>query len=311
MIAIAKLSLLFMLFMLFYAMIRPVILVAFNRTHARLRLHYVQQGRWSRRFVRWLSRYRPIYLHLYDLLDSIGNPIRLSSFALLSFFLALAGVMAGALYFGSVKGTAICGVMMAGMPYIGLRMRLFNQHLKSRLDFLPAAEVFYQCYLLAGQQNVRHALQLAITENRIRHPLKPVFERLHRQLSTHHETDACFRVFSLSIGHVWAEYFANLLRVSFVEGAEITAPLRELIADMRRAQRTDQADRNRLLEIRLANFTPLGFLLLFLAINFRINFHNAYSFYVINEAGRNMMLDALLLIFASFLMGLYLSMRRM
>jgi hypothetical protein len=80
---------------------------------------------------------------------------------------------------------------------------------------------------------------------------------------------------------------------------------------MRRAQRTDQNERNRLLEIRIANFTPILFLLLFVTINIKINPHSAYLHYVVDENGRNMLLDALVIIFGSFIMGIYLSMRRM
>ena len=80
---------------------------------------------------------------------------------------------------------------------------------------------------------------------------------------------------------------------------------------MRKAQRFDQLERNRLLEIRIANFTPILFLALFLFINFKVNTENAYLYYMVDPGGRNMILDALLLIFVSFLMGMYLSMRRM
>ncbi|UJF32545.1 hypothetical protein [Paenibacillus hexagrammi] len=36
--------------------------------------------------------------------------------------------------------------------------------------------------------------------------------------------------------------------------------LKELVSDMRKAQRSDQVERNKLLEIRIANFTPIFFL---------------------------------------------------
>jgi hypothetical protein len=52
-------------------------------------------------------------------------------------------------------------------------------------------------------------------------------------------------------------------------------------------------------------------LALFLFINFKVNYTNAYYYYVLDPAGRNLILDALLLIFVSFLMGIYLSLRRM
>jgi hypothetical protein len=42
-----------------------------------------------------------------------------------------------------------------------------------------------------------------------------------------------------------------------------------------------------------------------------LNFTNAWHYYVDDPAGRNMVLDGGMLIFASFLMGIYLSIRRM
>ncbi|MBD4104507.1 hypothetical protein GUH66_02605, partial [Xanthomonas citri pv. citri] len=83
------------------------------------------------------------------------------------------------------------------------------------------------------------------------------------------DDEASLRVFSSAVGHVWAEYFANMLRVALTDGAPIAENLKELIADMRRAARADQQERNRLLEIRLANFSPNLFLALFIGINVR------------------------------------------
>ena len=59
---------------------------------------------------------------------------------------------------------------------------------------------------------------------------------------------------------------------------------------MRKAQRFDQMERNRLLEIRIANFTPILFLALFLFINFKVNTDNAYLYYMVDPGGRNMIL---------------------
>ena len=101
------------------------------------------------------------------------------------------------------------------------------------------------------------------------------------------------------------------LSVALHEGNDVSNNLKDLITDMRKAQRFDQLERNRLLEIRLANFTPIGFLALILIINFKVNYANAYHYYILDPGGRNLLLDALLFIFISFLMGLYLSLRRM
>ncbi|MOA32007.1 hypothetical protein D3C78_1531950 [compost metagenome] len=80
---------------------------------------------------------------------------------------------------------------------------------------------------------------------------------------------------------------------------------------MRRARRTNELERNRLLEIRIANFSPLLFLVIFIAINFHCNQDNSYFYYVIDPQGRDMLLNALVLIFVSFLMGLWLSRKKM
>jgi hypothetical protein len=101
-----------------------------------------------------------------------------------------------------------------------------------------------------------------------------------------------------------------MMAVALEEGADITDNLRELIDDMRRAQLAERADRNRLLEIRIANFSPILFLVIFVGVNVRLDADMAYAYYVLDPQGRDLLLDALLLIFASFVMGVYLSVRR-
>ncbi|MNY29977.1 hypothetical protein D3C86_1640540 [compost metagenome] len=190
-------------------------------------------------------------------------------------------------------------------------MKLVSVRLRTRLEFLPAVEVFYQYYMMDPNQNMKIALKYCLEENRILYPIKPVFEQLYRHLMTQRDTEESLRIFSLTLGHIWADYFTGIISVALKEGSFVGDSLKELITDMRKAQRFDQMERNRLLEIRIANFTPIGFMALFMWINFKVNADNAYLYYVIDPAGRNMILDALLLIFVSFLMGIYLSMRRM
>ena len=98
------------------------------------------------------------------------------------------------------------------------------------------------------------------------------------------------RIFSLTLGHTWADYFVGIMRVALTEGSFVGESLKELITDMRKAQRFDQLERNRLLEIRIANFTPILFLALFLFINFKVNTENAYLYYMVDPGGRNMIL---------------------
>jgi hypothetical protein len=80
---------------------------------------------------------------------------------------------------------------------------------------------------------------------------------------------------------------------------------------MRRARRANEQERNKLLEIRIANYTPLLFLILFVGLNVHYSPENAYRYYLADPKGRDLMLNAFVLIFASFLMGIWLSRRKM
>jgi len=171
--------------------------------------------------------------------------------------------------------------------------------------------VFYQYYVMTEPRNIRQALALCLEERRMRMPVRAPFERLFRHLSTNRSVDDALRVFSFSIGHVWGMYLTNLLRVGLTEGIDISASLQELILDMRQSQTADQAARNRLLEIRIANFSPPVFFVLFIFVNFRLNGQQAFYYYLVDAGGKNMLLNGIILMFASFVMGLWLSIRRM
>lgn len=204
------------------------------------------------------------------------------------------------------------GTVLGFAPYLFLRMRLVSGRLRTRLEFLPAVEVFYQQLLLTPNPNIRRVLEEAVSGDRLQYPIKPVFAQLHRSLSAGAGgTEDAFRIFGLELGHIWADYFANMLQMAMQEGCDISASLKELIEDMRRAQLYDQKARNRLLEIRLASFSPILFLVLFLLINLKLNYGNAVRAYFLEAEGRNMLLHALLLQLGTFLMGIYLSMKRM
>src|SRR5690606_5752056 len=111
----------------------------------------------------------------------------------------------------SIKGFILLGGMSLTLPYIILRMRLVSSQLSARLEFLPAVELFYQFYVLNGQQNMRVTLKQCIEENRLLYPMQPVFEQLYRNLSTDRGIDYSLRIFSLSLGHIWAQYFINIV----------------------------------------------------------------------------------------------------
>lgn len=307
----AKSSLMAILFILWTYVLYQLLRSLFRRRKVRYRLHYVQEATVSKRLSLFMPSERYLYRHVDDLLQSVRAQMSVEMFFMISVLLSLGGFLTGALLFPSIKGFILLGGMSLTLPYIILRMRLVSSQLSARLEFLPAVELFYQFYVLNGQQNMRVTLKQCIEENRLLYPMQPVFEQLYRNLSTDRGIDYSLRIFSLSLGHIWAQYFINIVGVALLEGNQVGDNLKDLITDMRNAKRADQLERNRLLEIRVANFSPIVFLLIFLFINFRFNSEGSYMYYVIDPAGRSMILDAMVFIFFSFIMGLYLSMRRM
>lgn len=230
---------------------------------------------------------------------------------MLSMLIGLAGAVAGAVLFQSIRSVVLLGAMLALMPYCLLRLRLINRQMATRLDFLPALELFYQCYLITGRRHIRTSLQRTVEERHLPGEIQSVFEQLYRNLCVKGNDEGSLRRFSMAIGNVWADYFANMLGVALTEGNDIADNLKELIGDMRKSRMEEQAERHRLLEIRLANFSPLLFLVIFLAVNFRMNGDASYQSYVADPTGRGMLLNAVVLMFISFLMGVYLSRRKL
>ncbi|WP_270165642.1 type II secretion system F family protein [Paenibacillus sp. SYP-B4298] len=275
------------------------------------RLTYRQDARLINRLARWLARYETPYRHLSDLLESMRWPLQPVGFAGLSVTLTIVGAGSGAVFFQSARGIVLFSLLLGAAPYLWLRMSLAQRQLKTQLDFLPAVELFYQCYLITGERNIRSALQRTVEEKRLLGPIQSVFEQLYRNLSVRGDDEASLRIFAASLGHVWADYYVQILRVALAEGHAVTDNLKELITDMRKARRANQQERNRLLEIRIANFTPILFLALFVGINLHYNPEQAYYYYVLDPKGRDMLLNAAVLIVVSFIMGLYLSRKKM
>src|SRR5690606_32131996 len=182
--------------------------------------------------------------------------------------------------------------------------------LRRRKALLPALESFYQDYVLASGGNVRVALGQAVESGRLPRQAQGVFVRLHAGLALQWDPAESLGLFAASFASRWADLFTGLLGSALADGTDIRDGLRNLITDMRRAARQDQLERNRLLEIRLANFSPLIFLGVFLVVNFRMDPGMAWRHYVLSDAGREMLLDTLVLIGLSFVMGLYLSLRK-
>ncbi|CAH1205168.1 hypothetical protein PAECIP111893_02300 [Paenibacillus plantiphilus] len=299
------------LFISLFIVCRQLFLHGFIRQQQAGRLGYHQQNRLNERFARHLMRYERTYRHLAELLEAVQLSLRPGSVVLITLFLLVAGTLSGAYLFQSIKGVLLLGGVLSASPYVLLRMLLIHRQMGTRIDFLPAVELFYQCSLVSGGRQIRIALQRTVEEKRLLGPMQAVFEQLYRNISVRSDDEASLRIFSASLGHVWADYFVNIVRAGLSEGHPIADNLKELITDMRKARRSNQQERNKMLEIRLANFSPLLFLALFIGINMRYNPDNSYLYYVVDPQGRNMLLNGLVLIFASFLMGLWLSRRKM
>ncbi|GAB2671039.1 type II secretion system F family protein [Paenibacillus thermoaerophilus] len=308
--SLAVWALMLVLFMLLYAMIRMLLGWAATRAAARQRLEYPRRRSRIARFEeRALSL--PSVRYLRDTLEAARMPLGVRGFAGTAVGLALLGFAAGALVFRTPKATAFLPVVGLLLPYLALRLRLTGKQLQARLDFLPAVEWIYQTCMLAIQPNLRSALSEAVSSGRLPEKLQPVFEQLVLNMTAGRTVEDSLRIFELAVGHQWGTHFAGILRVGFEEGISVSDALRDLIADMRRAQKADQAERNRLLEIRIANYTPGLFLALFVGLNFKLNPEASYRFYVADPEGRDLILNSVLLVFASFGMGVALSRRRM
>ncbi len=272
------------------------------------RMREREQADWNLRHARM---YGKLYAHAADMLAAVGWRMAPASFFSGCLFLGGIGCFGGIAVFRSIPSACLLTLMLASIPYVALRMKLVSLQTATRLEFLPAVELFYHCYLITGCRHVRTALQKTVDERRLPGEVQAVFAQLCRNLSVSEDHEESLRRFSLAFGHVWADYFGSILKVALSEGNNVSANLKELIGDMRKAQLANQQERHRLLEIRLANFTPALFLAVFLGINFRLNPEASYRSYVLDPSGRSMLLNALALLFGSLLMGLYLSRRKL
>jgi Flp pilus assembly protein TadB len=277
----------------------------------RRRLSVNKTTLWNLELAHHLIHLSKPHQHILDLLQAAGWRMKPNLFALLCSVMSLLGIGLGIIVFQSFFSVVILVLFLGSLPYLGLRMSLINRQMATRLEFLPAVELFYQCYLVSGCRHIRIALQKTIEERRLPGEVQAVFEQLYRNLSVSGDDEGSLRRFSLSFGHLWSDYFGSILKVALEEGNNVADNLRELITDMRSSQLANQKDRNRLLEIRMANFTPVVFLTLFLGINFRLNPDGSYEYYIMSAVGRGMLLNSIVLLFGSLIMGLYLSRKKM
>lgn len=252
-----------------------------------------------------------IIRHLHQLMHSLRLPIKGDYFFSVLLGLGAGGMLLGYWIFGTLQGTLLLGAMIALLPYLVLRLLLVHRRLEAQIDFLPALEAFYQCYLITGERQIKVALARLIEEKRMTGGMKRIFEQLYRNLSVLERDEESLELFAHALGHIWADYFVQMLRVAMSEGVSISSSLRELIGDMRAARRANEQERHRLLEIRIANFTPLLFLMLFVGINLYYNREQSIQYYVHDAGGRELLLHMMVMIFLSFLMGLYLSRKKL
>ncbi len=310
MLKLAILSLIGVLFILIYASLRFGLSAWLEGQSRKRRLNANKEARWNLDLSRQMIRLSKPHQHVSDLLTALGWRVKTKGFAVSSLGMGLLGIAAGVLVFQSFRSVVILLLILGCLPYLLLRISLINRQMATRLEFLPAVELFYQCYLVTGGRHIRIALQKTLEERRLPGEVQAVFDQLYRNLSVKGDDEGSLRRFSLSFGHMWADYFGSILKVALEEGNNVADNLKELISDMRKSQLANQVERHRLLEIRLANFAPVLFLALFLGINFRLNPEGSYQYYVVSSAGRGMLLNAVVLLFGSLIMGLYLSRRK-
>lgn len=279
--------------------------ILYRKTYQHQRLTYFRRERANKQTNHRLVK------HLQNLLQAVNASFTVQWFTIFTMILLMLGATAGIFLFHQIKSTLILSLMLASIPYIYLRMKLLTLQMKRKEELLPAVEVFYQGYIASMPGDVRNTLHQMVTQHHLDFALRTVFDQLVKDLMTGKDTQEALDLFSYSIGNEWAKHFAMMLQMSLKEGVDIREHVKSFIQDMRRAHKHALQERNRLLEIRIANFTPILFLALFIGINFYLDSNQAYRYYVVDPDGRKMILGALWLIFASFIMGIYLSVKRM
>lgn len=252
-----------------------------------------------------------IRAHFELLLASLRISISPESFITILIMLGFGGAFLGYMLFQTTKGILLASLLVSSSPYLLLRTLLIHRRVGAQREFLPAVELFYQCYLITGSKQIKLALAKTLEEQRLISTMQVNFAQLYRNLSVLGDDEKSLQIFANSLGHRWADYFVQMLSIAIQEGVTIKGSLKELIYDMRQARKSNEVERHKLLEIRIANFTPILFLALFMGINFSTNYEQSLHYYFYTEEGREMLLNVGVLIFLSFLMGVYLSRKKM
>jgi Flp pilus assembly protein TadB len=222
--------------------------------------------------------------------------------------LGLIGAYLGWLWFYSLPSILMAGLSIGVLPIVVLYMLAIRRQVKIRLSFLHAMEVFYQAYVSIPHRNIRVVVAKVVQEKRMPIPIRPLFQELNEQLIFGNK--AALQQFASALHHEWGYTLTNLLAIGLEEGANLDEALQTFIRDLREAQASAWADRNRLLEIRFANFSPPLIVGLFIGVNFYMNPVAANQAYFHDLHGRILLMQSVILMVLSFAMGIWLSIRR-
>lgn len=269
-------------------------------------------------FVRqheYLTRIKERKLYRYAWLNDVQNnlvlvrlPGGMQALAWSCTILALAGGYLGWIWFYSLHAVFVWMLVSGVQPIVILYMLSIRRLLQIRLSFLHAMEVFYQAYVSIPHRNIRVVIAKIVQENRMPAPIRPLFRELNEQLIFGNMS--ALQHFARTFNHEWGYTFAHFLELGMDEGARLDEGLQQFIQDLRDAQASAWLDRNRLLEIRIANFSPPLVLALFISVNYYFNPVAANHAYFQDMHGRMLLMQAVVLMVLSCLMGIWLSMRR-
>lgn len=222
--------------------------------------------------------------------------------------LAICGAYVGWTWFYTLPSIVMLALSLGALPVLVLYMLAIRRQVKIRLSFLHAMEVFYQAYVSIPHRNIRVVVAKIFNEQRLPIPIRPLFRELNDQLIFGNK--AALQQFASTLQHEWGYTFAHLVGIGMEEGANLDEALQAFIRDLRDAQASAWADRNRLLEIRLANFSLPLVVALFLGVNFYFNPAVASQAYFQDLHGRALIMQSVILMVLSFGMGIWLSIRR-
>lgn len=249
--------------------------------------------------------------HLDLLLASSQLQLSHKQFIFITISLSILGIVLGKLYFTNLSSLLLCSLFFSCLPYCIARSYLVSKRLEAQREFLPAIELFYQYYLITGGMQIKLALGKMIDEKELMNVMQQNFTQLYRNLTLNPNIEYSLSLFNHSTGHRFARYFTQMVLVALQEGVSIKGGLKDLIDDMRKAKKQNETERHRLLEIRIANFTPILFLVFFIGVNMVANTEQAIQAYVYDERGRTLILHSLVLILLSLVMGISISRKKM